>query len=160
MYDEPEFQSLELRDFGNTGTAVVSISLDDYYTEYVVKVQAINDIGVGPISNERVVYSAEDMPQAAPQLVSATSFNSTALNVTWQPISQDRETVRGRLIGYRVSFNSCYLPANLPQKIWKKPSESIPLCPLNSVDFLVSFRSNIGRPKVLKQIVFIIFPEL
>ncbi|XP_045481618.1 contactin isoform X1 [Harmonia axyridis] len=104
MYEEPEFQSLELKDFGNTGTAVVPISLDDYYTQYIVKVQAINDIGAGPISNEHIIYSAEDMPQPAPQFVSAMSFNSTALNVTWQPIAQDRETVRGKLIGYRIKY--------------------------------------------------------
>ncbi|KAK9889197.1 hypothetical protein WA026_004476 [Henosepilachna vigintioctopunctata] len=104
MNVEPEFQSLELKEFGNTGTAVVNVPLDDYYTEYVVKVQAINDIGAGPISNEHIIYSAEDMPQAAPQLVFARSFNSTALNVTWQPIPQDRETIKGKLIGYRIKY--------------------------------------------------------
>ena len=100
---EVDFQSLELKEFGNTGMAVVHISADNYYTEYVVKVQAINDIGRGPISPEFVIYSAEDMPQAAPQLVTARSFNSTALNVSWVPIDQSRKNLRGKLIGHRVS---------------------------------------------------------
>lgn len=65
--------------------------------------QAINKEGEGPRSNEVVIYSAEDMPQVAPQLVSALSYNSTALNVSWQAIEQTREKVRGKLIGHRVS---------------------------------------------------------
>lgn len=101
---EADFQSLALKEFGNTGMAVVHISLDYYYTEYVVKVQAINDVGAGPISPEVVIFSAEDMPQVAPQLVVARSFNSTALNVSWNPIDQTREKVRGKLIGHRVSI--------------------------------------------------------
>jgi hypothetical protein len=101
---EVDFQSLELKEFGNTGMAVVHIPLGNYYTEYVVKVQAINDIGAGLVSPEVVIYSAEDMPQVAPQLVVARSFNSTALNVSWVPIDQSREKVRGRLIGHRVKY--------------------------------------------------------
>lgn len=99
---EVEFQTQELKEFGNTGMAVVHIPLQYYYTEYIVKVQAINQIGPGPISAEHIIYSAEDMPQVAPQLVVARSFNSTALNVSWVPIDQTREKVRGKLIGHRV----------------------------------------------------------
>nr|XP_008193513.1 PREDICTED: contactin [Tribolium castaneum] len=99
---EVEFQTQELKEFGNTGMAVVHIPPQYYYTEYIVKVQAINQIGPGPISPEHVIYSAEDMPQVAPQLVVARSFNSTALNVSWVPIDQTREKVRGKLIGHRV----------------------------------------------------------
>lgn len=43
------------------------------------------------------------MPQVSPQQVSAKSYNSTALNVTWLPIDQSRENLRGKLIGHRVS---------------------------------------------------------
>lgn len=102
--DEVELQSLELKKFGNTGMAVVNIPLKYYYTQYVVKVQAINNIGAGPISSEHIIYSAEDMPQVSPQLVVARSFNSTALNVSWVPIEETREKVRGKLIGHRVSI--------------------------------------------------------
>jgi len=43
------------------------------------------------------------MPQSSPQQVSAISYNSTALNVSWAPIDQTREMLRGKLIGYRVN---------------------------------------------------------
>lgn len=101
---QPEFQSRSLKEFGNVGIAVVHIPIEFFYTEYIVKVQSINDIGTGPISPERVIYSAEDMPQVAPQQVSARSFNSTALNVSWVPIEQTREKVRGNLIGHRIKY--------------------------------------------------------
>ncbi|CAH0562661.1 unnamed protein product [Brassicogethes aeneus] len=101
---EPEFQSKVLKEYGQVGKAVVHIPIAFYYTEYVVKVQAINDIGPGPISHEVVIYSAEDMPQPSPQLVYAKSYNSTALNVSWVPISPDREQVRGKLIGHRLKY--------------------------------------------------------
>lgn len=116
---------------GNIGIAVVRVPLEDYYTKYDIKVQviylyflvalcflivylqkyhliflnlfqAINADGAGPISNTTVIYSAEDMPQVAPQQVSARPFNSTSINVTWTPIELTREKIRGKLIGHRV----------------------------------------------------------
>lgn len=102
-----EFQFKELKEFGNVGAAVVRINSEDYFTEYEVKVQAINNIGKGPESAIHVIYSAEEMPLAAPQQVSARSYNSTALNVSWIPIPMRRDVVRGQLIGYRVSKVVC-----------------------------------------------------
>lgn len=136
---DSEYQSLALREYDNTAMAVVHIPLEYFYTEYLVKVQAINSIGAGPISHEVVVFSAEDMPQVAPQLVVARSFNSTALNVSWVPIEQTREKVRGKLIGHRV------------KKI---------ILLFTTIFFIFSstiFRLNIGRKVVEKKIVFIIY---
>lgn len=59
-------------------------------------------MGAGPISEPKVIYSAEDMPQSSPQQVFAISYNSTAINVSWTPIDQSREMLRGKLIGHRV----------------------------------------------------------
>lgn len=56
-------------------------------TKYDVKVKAINDEGFGPKSNISVTYS---------------SFNATALNVTWDAVDQNSIRIRGKLIGYRV----------------------------------------------------------
>lgn len=90
---------------GNSGKAVIHFEKDNnYYTKYDVKVQAVNDQGIGPESNVSVIYSAEDMPQVSPQGVYARGFNSTALNVTWNPVDQAREMIRGRLVGHRVSL--------------------------------------------------------
>uniref|UniRef100_A0A224X5J2 Putative receptor mediating netrin-dependent axon guidance n=1 Tax=Panstrongylus lignarius TaxID=156445 RepID=A0A224X5J2_9HEMI len=99
-----EFQTKVLKERGNIGAEVVGISFDYYYTKYEVKVQAANEEGYGPESNITTIYSAEDMPQVAPQSVSALSFNSTAVNVSWSPIDQTREKVRGKLIGHRLKY--------------------------------------------------------
>lgn len=66
--------------------------------------QAFNEVGAGPVSEPKVIYSAEDMPQVSPQQVSALSYNSTSLNVSWVPIDQSREMLRGKLIGHRVNI--------------------------------------------------------
>ena len=66
--------------------------------------QAFNQMGAGPISEEYIIYSAEGMPQAVPTEVAARAYNSTALNVTWQPIEHTREGLRGRLLGHRVKY--------------------------------------------------------
>lgn len=102
--ENKEFQSMPLKEYGNIGSYAVGVGRDNYYMKYEVKVQAINKVGEGPISETKVVYSAEDMPQVAPQLVYARSYNSTCLNVTWAPIEQTRERVRGKLIGYRIKY--------------------------------------------------------
>lgn len=101
---ENEFQSLLLREYGNNGICVVQIQHEYYYTEYEIKVQSLNSIGPGPISNIYTIFSAEDMPQVAPQQVVAHGYNSTSLNVSWAPIEQTREKVRGKLIGHRIKY--------------------------------------------------------
>ena len=101
---DTEFQFLDLKQYGNIGTSVVQISQQYYYTEYQVRVQAANEIGYGPISEPATIFSAEDMPQVAPQQVYARSFNGTSLNVSWTPIEETRERVRGKLIGHRIKY--------------------------------------------------------
>lgn len=102
--DRGEWAHSGLKQHGNTGKAVVQIPLNNYYTKYDVKVQAINNMGPGPESPWVVIYSAEDMPQVAPQQPIARGFNSTCLNVTWNPIEETREKVRGNLIGHRLKY--------------------------------------------------------
>lgn len=126
MDHDTDFQYETLQDSGNIGMAVVHIKPEFYYTKYEVKVQVIvftlfiklfsiciinfvylqpfNSFGAGPISDPKVIYSAEDMPQVSPQQVFAISYNSTAINVSWVPIDQSREMLRGKLIGHRVSI--------------------------------------------------------
>lgn len=102
---DSEWAGKILKQEGNVGKAVIHFEKDNnYYTKYDVKVQAINDQGIGPESNVSVIYSAEDMPQVAPQQVWARGFNSTALNVTWKAVDQARIMIRGKLIGHRVNL--------------------------------------------------------
>ncbi|XP_055631251.1 contactin isoform X2 [Toxorhynchites rutilus septentrionalis] len=104
LLGQREWATEVLKRQGNVGRAVVHIPFDKYYTKYEVKVQAINDLGEGPISDMAVIYSAEDMPQVAPQQTLARGYNSTALNVSWVPVSQTRESIRGKLIGHRLKY--------------------------------------------------------
>ncbi|CAG7734727.1 unnamed protein product [Allacma fusca] len=100
-----EFQSKLLEDWGNIGMYVVQIPTKYYYLPYDVKVQAFNSEGPGPNATESVqIYSAEDMPQVAPSLVVPVVYNSTAINVTWTPVEETREKMRGKLIGYRIRY--------------------------------------------------------
>lgn len=101
---ENDWATEVLKQYGNTGSAIVQIQPKNYYTKYDVKVQAINDIGAGPESPMATIYSAEDMPQVAPQQPVAIGFNSTCFNVTWNPINQTREAIRGNLIGHRLKY--------------------------------------------------------
>ena len=107
LVTDPEWASDVKQNMKNPGVAVVNIPRNNYYTQYEVKVQAMNNVGEGPISQPVVVFSAEDMPQVAPQKPIAYPFNSTAFNVTWQPISLAREHIRGKLIGHRVCHGVC-----------------------------------------------------
>ncbi|KAL9888101.1 contactin-like isoform 1-T3 [Glossina fuscipes fuscipes] len=83
---------------------MANIPLNNYYTEYEVKVQALNNVGKGPESEVEVIYSAENMPLVAPQKPKPHAFNSTAFNVTWEPIELTRENIRGKLIGHRIKY--------------------------------------------------------
>ena len=58
----------------------------------------------GPMSEEVEILSAEDLPQVAPTTVGARPFNSTAIRVSWTPIPNVREKVRGKLIGHRIKY--------------------------------------------------------
>lgn len=42
------------------------------------------------------------VPTAAPANVLADGYNSTAMEVTWDPVADTREVMKGRLYGYQV----------------------------------------------------------
>lgn len=101
---ENEWATEVLKQHGNTDRAIIQIPQNMYYTKYDVKVQAINDVGYGPESPFAIIYSAEDMPQVSPQQPYVIPFNSTCFNITWNPINQTREAIRGNLIGHRLKY--------------------------------------------------------
>ncbi len=109
MQEERDYQQKTLRHLGNVGFYVVKINKEYYFTTYEVRVQVFNDECrepecEGPISGPVVIYSAEDLPQVAPTQVGARPFNSTALNISWNEIPEQREKIRGELIGYRIKY--------------------------------------------------------
>lgn len=99
---EIDYRKKDLRTLGNVGMYTASVGEENYFKPYIVRVQAKNPVGEGPLSEEVLVYSAESMPQVQPSLVKAFPFNSTALNVSWAPVDITREKIRGRLIGEPV----------------------------------------------------------
>lgn len=107
--ERSEPRKKDLRKLGNVGLYVVPVGEENYYSPYEVQVQAVNVVGEGPVSEPEEVYSAEGMPQVQPSGVYAVPYNSTALNVTWNPLDVTREKIRGRLIGHRVSCSCCGL---------------------------------------------------
>ncbi|XP_040571897.1 contactin [Lepeophtheirus salmonis] len=106
---EWDFQQKTLTDLGNINIYVINIQRKYFFTTYEVKIQVFNDLCQepkceGPISDPVEIYSAEDLPQVAPTRVGARPFNSTAIRVTWLPISNNRDKIRGKLIGYRIKY--------------------------------------------------------
>ncbi|CAL1529097.1 unnamed protein product [Lymnaea stagnalis] len=75
-----------------------------FYMPYQVIVQAINDKGDGPATPVATIMSAEEMPLGAPENVKAKVFNGTALLVTWTPVSEKRESARGKIKGYKINY--------------------------------------------------------
>ncbi|CAE1245102.1 unnamed protein product [Acanthosepion pharaonis] len=76
----------------------------NFYLEYEVKVQAFNNLGMGPNSTTHTIYSAEGMPVGVPNNVFADTYNATAMMVTWDPVPDTREVMKGRVEGYQVNY--------------------------------------------------------
>uniref|UniRef100_A0A1A9VMB2 3'(2'),5'-bisphosphate nucleotidase 1 n=1 Tax=Glossina austeni TaxID=7395 RepID=A0A1A9VMB2_GLOAU len=53
----------------NIGMAVANIPLNNYYTEYEVKVQALNNVGEGPESEAVVIYGCKKWDTCGPEAV-------------------------------------------------------------------------------------------
>lgn len=77
------------------------------YTAYAVTVQAFNVKGDGPASEPMIAHTLEDVPSAAPQLITCVALSAQNLQVTWQQPPRDR--LHGVVQGYKV----LYEPASL-----------------------------------------------
>ncbi|XP_041371563.1 contactin-like [Gigantopelta aegis] len=84
-------------------TAIVGV--DNFFSEYEVKVAAFNYLGQGPNSTITVIMSAEDMPICTPSNVYGDSLNGTAIMVFWGHCPDTREMMKGRVLGYQINFN-------------------------------------------------------
>ncbi|XP_045162637.2 contactin-like [Mercenaria mercenaria] len=80
------------------------VGLDNYYLEYSVKVGAFNKHGSGPNSTLHDIMSAEGMPVATVLMGDCDNYNGTAFSMSWTPIEDTREVIKGRLKGYRVRY--------------------------------------------------------
>ncbi|GAB1598555.1 contactincontactin-like [Argonauta hians] len=89
---------------GSAKKLVVQVDSADYFTEYEVQVQAWNAIGLGPKSTIVTIFSAEGIPIITVTNVRGLAFNATAIKVTWQPVKEDRKSLQGKLLGYKIKY--------------------------------------------------------
>ncbi|CAB1336464.1 unnamed protein product, partial [Coregonus sp. 'balchen'] len=74
----------------------------DTFTPYEIKVQAVNDFGLGPESPVIIGYSGEDRPTAAPVNLRVSRIEATKVTVHWNPVA--RSSIMGELKEYKVYF--------------------------------------------------------
>ncbi|XP_038155806.1 contactin-3 [Cyprinodon tularosa] len=70
------------------------------FSPFDVKVAASNNRGEGPFSSIATVYSAEDVPSAAPKRVRARSLSAAEIEVIWETLPSLPE----RVLGYEVVY--------------------------------------------------------
>ncbi|GAB1609323.1 contactin-like [Argonauta hians] len=90
--------------YGDLDEFSTYVGRSKFYTKYEVKVQAFNNVGTGPNSSIATVYSAEDLPIAVPAEIGGSGYNESAINVTWTPVAENRETVKGKVAGYIITY--------------------------------------------------------
>lgn len=67
-------------------------------TEFQVKVKAFNGKGEGPYSTTATIYSAQDTPSKAPQIISGKALSASTAIFWWFPLNQST------IEGYQVKF--------------------------------------------------------
>uniref|UniRef100_A0A674BQZ6 Neurofascin n=1 Tax=Salmo trutta TaxID=8032 RepID=A0A674BQZ6_SALTR len=72
----------------------------DTFTPYEIKVQAVNDFGMGPESPVIIGYSGEDRPTAAPLNLRVSSIEATKVTVEWDRVAIN--SIMGELKEYKV----------------------------------------------------------
>ncbi|KAL2093609.1 hypothetical protein ACEWY4_010921 [Coilia grayii] len=94
---EEDFQSVKV-----ANVSKFTVGGTPTFAPYEVKVQAVNEHGVGPEPSTVIGYSGEDLPKAAPEHVQVQVINSTLAHVHWEHVPF--RTVRGHLKGYKVYY--------------------------------------------------------
>ncbi|XP_051001386.1 neuronal cell adhesion molecule isoform X22 [Acomys russatus] len=97
------------KDGDDEWTSVVVANVSKYivsgtptFVPYLIKVQALNDVGFAPEPAAVMGHSGEDLPMAAPGNVRVGVVNSTLAEVHWDPVPL--KSIRGHLQGYRIYY--------------------------------------------------------
>ncbi|XP_074050021.1 neuronal cell adhesion molecule isoform X12 [Macrotis lagotis] len=97
------------KDGDDEWTSVVVANVSKYivsgtptFVPYLVKVQALNDVGFAPEPEIIIGHSGEDLPMVAPSNVHVNVVNSTLAEVHWEPVPS--KSIRGHLKGYRIYY--------------------------------------------------------
>ncbi|KAL4229020.1 ROBO3 [Mactra antiquata] len=110
----------------NIGMFATTVGSDNFYLLYEVKVGVFNDFGAGPTSPDGVlIYSAEDIPNTIVRGVYAFPYNSTAIEVQWDLVTDNRQNMRGKLLGYQVNYILRFVEgASYEALSWRGESDS------------------------------------
>ncbi|XP_053464881.1 neuronal cell adhesion molecule isoform X13 [Nycticebus coucang] len=97
------------KDGDDEWTSVVVANVSKYivsgtptFVPYLIKVQALNDVGFAPEPAVVMGHSGEDLPMVAPGNVRVSVVNSTLAEVHWDPVPL--KSIRGHLQGYRIYY--------------------------------------------------------
>ncbi|KAM5190159.1 neuronal cell adhesion molecule isoform 30-T30 [Callospermophilus lateralis] len=97
------------KDGDDEWTSVVVANVSKYivsgtptFVPYLIKVQALNDVGFAPEPAVVMGHSGEDLPMVAPGNVHVNVVNSTLAEVHWDPVPL--KSIRGHLQGYRIYY--------------------------------------------------------
>ncbi|XP_044534510.1 neuronal cell adhesion molecule isoform X8 [Gracilinanus agilis] len=97
------------KDGDDEWTSVVVANVSKYivsgtptFVPYLVKVQALNNVGFAPEPGIIIGHSGEDLPMVAPSNVRVNVVNSTLAEVHWEPVPP--KSIRGHLKGYRIYY--------------------------------------------------------
>lgn len=105
------FETIEfIKERGNEHS--LQISNLEVFTQYSIVVQAFNNIGNGPLSEEVTEFTAEGAPSQPPGEVILTPLASSTVLVEWS--APPKNTANGNIKGYKVIYG--------PSKTWYDPS--------------------------------------
>ncbi|KAM5204435.1 neuronal cell adhesion molecule isoform 28-T50 [Hipposideros larvatus] len=97
------------KDGDDEWTSVVVANVSKYivsgtptFVPYLIKVQALNDVGFAPEPAAVMGHSGEDLPMVAPGNVHVNVLNGTLAEVHWDPVPL--KSIRGHLQGYRIYY--------------------------------------------------------
>ncbi|KAM8766023.1 neuronal cell adhesion molecule isoform 6-T6 [Rhynchonycteris naso] len=97
------------KDGDDEWTSVVVANVSKYivsgtptFVPYLIKVQALNEVGFAPEPAVVMGHSGEDLPMVAPGNVHVSVVNSTLAEVHWDPVPL--KSIRGHLQGYRIYY--------------------------------------------------------
>jgi len=111
------------------------------YTVYVKAFNGLGEAGPGSRRPERkVVYSGEAAPLVKPEQfgIDKSSLNSSGVEFTWQPVTDDPQLIRGYFKGYQIRYWKVTDPdrARAVDVVLHPPSD---LCPSAPDDELTEF---------------------
>ncbi|XP_052225224.1 contactin-like [Dreissena polymorpha] len=89
---------------GHVGMYSAQVGVENYYLGYDVMVGVFDDLGAGPNSSVVTVFSAMGMPDNVPKITSVSGVNLSSVLVTWDPIPDDREHIKGSIGGYTIQY--------------------------------------------------------